>query len=538
MTRKEEIKYKDLKSKYETEKNKNKQLQEELNEQKNKFSKELKNAKERIDRIYNDFIKSKQSEEELKSKKKEDEKEIKNLRKKLSELEDALLDKKSQLMKDSENSSKPSSSEPYKITNNRTKSEKTKGGQKGREGKTLNKVEKVDETKNIYGSKKCTCGGEIEYSNEYIAKQIKDIIARAKIIEYRYHTGKCKKCGKIYKAEIPETHNNPIGYSSRVKSLIALFKDEANVSTKASKELMKEITNSEIDISIGNVHNVTSQLAKRGQVIVDKIEEQLKKETLGNADETTVKIGEKLGCCINFSAKNWILYKMFENKSKTSFDEFGVFSEFKGILVHDHNKMYYKYLAITHAECNVHILRYLLYYIELFKRESIKDFRSFLMEIYKEKLEAIAQGKEKLSTKRIKEIEKEYIELLEKWKKEYEEAITKYKKLPKAYREERNLFTRLIEYKEEHLLFIKNFQVPFSNNKAELLLRGLKLKMNVSKRFGNLKRAQEFAVVKSIETTAKRMGLNVCKIFEDILEGRQEKVLEKFGLVGSTDSVK
>lgn len=534
MTRKEEIKYKDLKSKYETEKNKNKQLQEELNEQKNKFSKELKNAKERIDRIYNDFIKSKQNEEELKSKKKEDEKEIKNLRKKLLELEDALLDKKSQLMKDSENSSKPSSSEPYKITNNRTKSEKTKGGQKGREGKTLNKVEKVDKIKNIYGSKKCTCGGEIEYSNEYIAKQIKDIIARAKIIEYRYHTGKCKKCGKIYKAEIPETHSNPIGYSSRVKSLIALFKDEANVSTKASKELMKEITNSEIDISIGNVHNVTSQLAKRGQVIVDKIEEQLKKETLGNADETTVKIGEKLGCCINFSAKNWILYKMFENKSKTSFDEFGVFSEFKGILVHDHNKMYYKYLAITHAECNVHILRYLLYYIELFKRESIKDFRSFLMEIYKEKLEAIAQGKEKLSTKRIKEIEKEYIELLEKWKKEYEEAITKYKKLPKAYREERNLFTRLIEYKEEHLLFIKNFQVPFSNNKAELLLRGLKLKMNVSKRFGNLKRAQEFAVVKSIETTAKRMGLNVCKIFEDILEGRQEKVLEKFGLVGST----
>lgn len=179
---------------------------------------------------------------------------------------------------------------------------------------------------------------------------------------------------------------------------------------------MKEITNSEIDISIGNAHNITSQIAKRGQIIVDKIEEHLKKATLANADETTVKIGNKLGCCINFSSENYILYKMYENKSKESFDEFGVFNEFKGILVHDHNKMYYKYIAITHAECNVHILRYLLYYIELFKRESTTKFREFLMDIYKEKLDAIASGKSNLSQERLQEIERKYIELLDEWK--------------------------------------------------------------------------------------------------------------------------
>ena len=157
---------------------------------------------------------------------------------------------------------------------------------------------------------------------------------------------------------------------------------------------MKEITNSEIDISIGNAHNITSQIAKRGQIIVDKIEEHLKKATLANADETTVKIGNKLGCCINFSSENYILYKMYENKSKESFDEFGV----------------------THAECNVHILRYLLYYIELFKRESTTKFREFLMDIYKEKLDAIASGKSNLSQERLQEIERKYIELLDEWK--------------------------------------------------------------------------------------------------------------------------
>ncbi len=58
--------------------------------------------------------------------------------------------------------------------------------------------------------------------------------------------------------------------------------------------------------------------------------------------------------------------------------------------------------------------------------------------------------------------------------------------------------------------------------------------MNVSKRFGNITRAKAYAVVKSIVTTAKRMGLNVCTIFEEILDGKQEDVLEKFGLIPST----
>ncbi len=383
MTKSEEIKYKDLKAKYETEKNKNRQLQEKMEEQNKQFGKEIKNANEKIDRIYNDFIKSKKNEKELKNKKKEYEKEIKILKERLSNLENALLDEKAKLMKNSENSSKPSSTEPYKITNNRTKSEKSKGGQRGREGKTLNKEENVDEIKNIYGSKKCSCGGEIIYSDEYIKKQIKDIIAKAKLIEYRYHVGVCSCCGKKYKAEIPEIHQNPISYSSRVKALMGLFVDDANVSTQTAKEMMKEITNAEIDMSIGNVHNITTQIAKRGQIVVDKIEEQLKKERIANADETTLKIGNKLGCCINFSARDYILYKIYENKSKESFDEFGVFNEFKGILVHDHNKIYYKYMAITHAECNVHILRYLRYYLEIFKRDSIKNFRDFLMGIYK-----------------------------------------------------------------------------------------------------------------------------------------------------------
>lgn len=129
MTKAEQIKYNDLKVKYETEKNKSKQLQEELEDQKKKYGNEIQNANERIDRIYKDFIKAQENEKELKSKKKEYEQEIKELKEKLADLERILCDEKSKVMKNSENSSKPSSTEPYKIvTNNRKTSEKTRGG--------------------------------------------------------------------------------------------------------------------------------------------------------------------------------------------------------------------------------------------------------------------------------------------------------------------------------------------------------------------------------------------------------------------------
>ena len=86
MTKAEQIKYNDLKAKYETEKNKNKQLQEELDEKKKQLGKEIKNANDKIDRIYSDFLNSQKNEKELKNKKKQYEKEIKELKAKLSEL--------------------------------------------------------------------------------------------------------------------------------------------------------------------------------------------------------------------------------------------------------------------------------------------------------------------------------------------------------------------------------------------------------------------------------------------------------------------
>lgn len=96
------------------------------------------------------------------------------------------------------------------------------------------------------------------------------------------------------------------------------------------------------------------------------------------------------------------------------------------------------------------------------------------------KKDKMKNGKNCFEELEIVDMENKYKELLEKWKKVYYEYIKTLEIINKALQEERCLFKRLLEYKEEHILFIKIFNVSFDNNMAERVLRLIKTKKNVS----------------------------------------------------------
>lgn len=456
-------------------------------------------------------------------KKKEDAKTIKKLQERVNELNSAITDLKASKIKNSSNSSKPSSTDGFRkvVQNNRVKSGKSKGGQKGRIGKTLKTVDTPNKVIDIFGNDICSCGGKIIYSCEYIKKQVIDILNELETIEYRYHTGVCEKCGKVYKPSIPAEHANPIQYSPKLAQIIPVIRNISNMSIETTQNVFNSLFKG-LSLSTGWMHKQDTILANKCEPVIKKIKEHLTLAPIAHSDETGVRVDDKLGCCIAFSDKNAVLYDIFKNKSKESFDEFGIFNEFKGILGHDHYLVYYQYCAITHAECNVHILRYLKAVIELFNRQGARKLRDFIKDIYKEKIDAIANNKTCLDPERINEIEATYLKLLDEWKAEYNTYISQLKHIPKTLREERNLFTRLREYKEEHLRFIKNFEVPFSNNEAERNLRKIKIKLNVSKRFGKLECAKKFAIIKTIIETAKKQHKDILYVFSEISKGNYD----------------
>jgi len=68
---------------------------------------------------------------------------------------------------------------------------------------------------------------------------------------------------------------------------------------------------------------------------------------------------------------------------------------------------------------------------------------------------------------------------------------------------------RLRDYKHNYLLFIKNYDAPFTNNLAERDLRPCKTKQKVSGCFRSWEGLSNFAKIRSLISTAKKRSLNL-----------------------------
>lgn len=83
----------------------------------------------------------------------------------------------------------------------------------------------------------------------------------------------------------------------------------------------------------------------------------------------------------------------------------------------------------------------------------------------------------------------------------------------------KKLIRRLEKYKDNYLLWILRFDVPFSNNLSERSLRSSETKMKVSGQFSNIQNAEYFARIKSYIETCKRNDINIydalCKLIND-----------------------
>lgn len=431
-----------------------------------------------------------------------------------------IQDLKSRLNKNSSNSSKPSSTDGFKKTihNFREKTTRTVGGQKNHKGSTLQKKEPTQ----IINKKieKCECGGKVLNSEHYDAKQLIDIEIKVNVIEERIYEGKCNKCGKIHKSKFSKEFKNPAQYGNNLKALVSMLINEEYVAIDRCSKFIKEITGNEISLSNGTIVNITKELAKRSSESVNQIKKYLIETKIAHSDETGLRINGEQHWLHTLCDNNYVSYGVNKKRGKDAIEEMELLKFFTGILVHDHFKPYYRYEQITHAECNAHIIRYLKSVVDIFQRKETQDFLTFLIELNNKKKEAIQNGKNCLENDEIYKIEEEYKKLLNKWKETYYEYVKEIEIINKPLEEERCLFERLLEYQDEHLLFIKNFEVPFDNNMAERALRMIKTKKNVSGGFRSKNLAKNFCDIRSLFGSGKKQGKNLFDIAKRTFEGK------------------
>lgn len=434
---------------------------------------------------------------------------------------DQILKLKSRINKDSDNSSKPSSTNGFRkpIQNNREKTERKVGGQLGHKGAGLGQFSNPTEILDKKVLCCDDCNGTVINSNKYIPKQLVDVEIKVTIREERVFTGICENCGKKHTGVFSEEYINPVQYGNNIKSLMTTLNSHGFVSINKTTDILNSITDNQINISGATVVNIQNSLADKLENTINSIKENLIKCRVLNADETGCRIDAKTNWVQVFSNEYFTLCSPNEKRGSASIEDMGILDYFIGILVHDHFSAYYKNSIVTHAECNAHILRYLKGIIETFKRAWAKEMIEHLADILERKKQKIAIGIKALDSSEIEEISKKYSEIIEKGEKAYEEAIEGKKNIS-YFNDERLLLKRLKEFKDEHLRFITNFEAPFTNNQAERDLRPLKTKTKVSGCFRSHKGAETFTKIFSVISTLKKQEMNVFKNIRDIFNGK------------------
>jgi len=128
------------------------------------------------------------------------------------------------------------------------------------------------------------------------------------------------------------------------------------------------------------------------------------------------------------------------------------------------------------------------------------------------KEEYISKGYDKILDDEFKSFKDRYLNILNKGKDEIKQD---YK--TNAYKDdERKLLNRLTKYCDNHLLFLKKFFVPFSNNSAETDLRGIKIKQKTGK-FRSEEGANIYAVIKSCISTYNKNNINLFQTLSNLL---------------------
>ena len=439
----------------------------------------------------------KQEKEDLKATIKEKDELIEKLLNEIDRL-------KNQINKNSSNSSKPPSTDTGKkdksganLYNSRKKTDKKIGGQKGHKGHSLTKEkvekmieDKLVETRTIYHESNNRNGKDVtKYRiglevNVYVEKHIFK------------HNPKTEE-------KIPKEFYTDVTYDNSIKALTIELGTYNVVALDRLSDLFSVLSKGVIDISNGTLVNFLKEFSLKSKPTLDNLENDLLNKALMNTDETT---NDNKWYIRNYSNSETVIYKPHKNKGHKQIEEHDILTRYTGGIIHDHDTAMYKY-GNKNIECIVHLGRYLEELIQNIKEITWpKKLKELLFKTNYERKELINQNITMFSNHQTRNIENEYDYLIKLAKEENQKIDSKF------YKDKAVKLTRRCEkYKENHLAYIYDFNIPFDNNLSERDLRIIKTKTKISGGFRSEQGAQIYCDTISIIKTAKKRGINPFK---------------------------
>lgn len=400
--------------------------------------------------------------------------------------------------KNSRNSSMPPSKDENRPKPNqslRKSSGKNPGGQRGREGKTLEMTTTPDVVVELQPDYCRNCGLSLKYEQAIKEKsrQIVDIPAiKAVFTEYQTFSKICS-CGCQSISEFPKGVDTPVSYGERIESLIAYFHTRQYLPFARMQEVFNGVFN--INISEGGIHYLLNRFSDKVTPVYQIIKQRVANSKEVGSDETGVKINGDKHWFWTWQTPKLTFIAHSQNRKGDTIKTLFPQGFPNSTLIHDGWKPQINTVAKNHQTCLAHLQRHLNYLNQLYLNNKWGNaFLKLLLGSLKLKKNMKPQDYIQ-NIERVKIIQDLTYLLDNPPDKKHKKLYTFYKRM---CRERQYIFT---------FLFIEN--VPSDNNASERAIRNVKVKQKVSGQFKIEKAAQNFAKIRSVIDTTIKNGTNV-----------------------------
>lgn len=455
----------------------------------------------------------------------------------IKELQETIRELQRQLNQNSQNSSKPPSSDGFHKPNpqsQRQKSGRKQGGQKGHPGSHMVIPHEPDEFRKHLPKRcmscphlnECVLRGDVFTCGE--KRYEVNAVITTKVTEHQMvQVSACPCNGEVMSGEFPEGIRAYVQYGDSVSVLAGLLSTYGAVSTMRIHVLLGSLLG--VSLSTGTITSMVSKCAQKVGDTLETIKSMLMGAKVANFDETGTDVNGKTIWVHNSSTSELTYQTIHARRGQVGMEGNGVLPGFSGIAVHDCWSPYWKYDGITHAVCNAHLLRELTG-VEQYSPDHqwAPGFKTLLRTMKKARDKAEAKGKTRLSYYYLHKFDVEYDRLMKMADEEcpLPPDPPRKKKGRKKKGKERSLIERLMARKASVCLFIRDFNVPFDNNQAERDVRNVKTKTKVSGCFRTERGAQDYLDIMSYISTGRKHGVSAYEALTAAFAGNAEIVLQ------------
>ena len=295
------------------------------------------------------------------------------------------------------------------------------------------------------------------------------------VTEYVASVWRSRSTGGRRHAPFPDGVTDEVTYDGSCKALAFLLNNECCASLPKTSRFLSEASGGALDMSVGMVCGLAREFSEKSGPERRAALESLMSRPVMHADLACANVGGDMAQVLILA--NGGATAMYARERKGHDGVAGTpLADYVGCVSHDHDRTFYKY-GTRHQECMQCVVRYLVGSVQnephlTWNARMLGHVRAMLH--WRKRLPPDVEP----DPAEVAAMESRYDEILGLAEREYgENPPTKY------YRDGYNLFVRMRDYREHHLLFLHDPQVEPDNSLCERKARVFKRRQHASMAF-------------------------------------------------------